>query len=190
MGYFMSSLTNLENALGQGLDPQTALNFLSDLQQQRQEKRDMRRSARQEALASSQEMMSGIRDLAVTEAQQGTTLPQLAALVSGKYGSQVSPENLYQMPGLSSLYLPTGQEGFVGNSGQSRVAPVLDPDIAEDIASELRSGTPVADIYAGIQQLYGPATFARLRDEIDKYLLDQVKQQNTFKSLSAIAGQG
>lgn len=183
MGWYADSLGNLDQALNAGLDPDRALSFLADLRDTRQARRDARRDRRMAALDAQQQMQGDISQLAVTESQQGTTLPQLAALASGTVGQLISPEQLYQMPGISSLYLPMGQEGYAGNAGQSRLMGALDPDVQADIVTEIRNGASTEKIYSDLQNFYGPAVFARLRPEIDKFLEDTVKTQPQTQAL-------
>lgn len=142
MGYFLSSLTNLEGALASGLPGDSAMSFLSDLQAEQQERRD----ARMEARTLRQQMRRGnkMQNILLASQQMGLPVPEItteANKISELTGVAPSPRFL------ANLVQGWPQEQTMP---QFDTSPMLDVPtrqaIQADVMEGLQAGKPINQI--------------------------------------------
>lgn len=165
MGYFLSSLDNLEGALASGLPGDTAMSFLSQLQTDQSAKKD----ARHQSQALRQQMRQGNKMQQLLLATQAAGLPLGDILTEAGKAATVTgmPTTPQFLGGLVS-----GWQQDTG--GQFDTSPLLDVDdrraISKRVADMSQSGSPVNEIRNAIHTEFksvDPANYDDLAESID-----------------------
>lgn len=160
---YWNQLGFLERGMQAGAIPGAdALSTLMELDAQRQAQRQARKQAAAEAQSGALDSLMGN---ALAAAGEPTSMQDVLRLTQAEtmFGAG-DPQGA-----LDQLFLPQGSR-YEGNWGQSRIDPSLRPEDIQDIEAERAAGTPPQLILSGLQELYGPKTYARLLPEIQTLL--------------------